>query len=48
MDFGGNKGGAGNQSSLTEYKEMGLKKVDCQLTVSKGGREGGHKNIKEP
>ena len=27
---------------------MGLKKVDCQLTISKGGREGGHKNIKEP
>ena len=27
---------------------MGLKKVDCQLTVSKGGREGGHKNVKEP
>lgn len=49
MDFGGNEGGGGgNQSSLTEYKEMGLKKVDCQLTVSKGGRVGGHKNIKEP
>ena len=41
-------GGGGNLSSLTEYKEMGLKKVDCQLTISKGGREGGHKNIKEP
>ena len=38
----GTKGGGGRGISrhLTEYKEMGLKRVDCRLTVSKGGREG--------
>ena len=42
MDFSGNEGGGGRGISrhLTEYKEMGLKRVDCRLTVSKGGREG--------